>query len=66
LKLANLIIRLTGSKSRLAFKGLPKDDPKVRRPDIARARKRLGWLPKINLEEGLSMTIDYFKTTPKT
>lgn len=60
LKLADTIIKLTGSKSKLVYKPLPVDDPKVRRPNIAKARKILNWQPKIRLEEGLSKTIDYF------
>lgn len=61
IELAEAIIRLTGSKSRIVFKPLPTDDPKVRRPDIAKARKFLNWKPKIDLETGLKKTIDYFK-----
>lgn len=60
LKLAKVIIKLTGSKSRIVFKPLPTDDPKVRRPNIAKAKKILKWHPKINLEEGLTKTINYF------
>ena len=60
LALAGTIIKLTGSKSKIVYKPLPVDDPKVRRPNIAKARKILNWQPKIRLEEGLSKTIDYF------
>jgi len=60
-EMARLIVRMTGSKSRLVFKPLPTDDPKVRRPDITRARTLLGWEPKVPLEEGLTSTIDYFR-----
>ncbi len=60
--IARLIIRMTGSRSPLTFEPLPKDDPKVRRPDITRARTLLGWEPKVSLEEGLGKTIEYFKT----
>jgi dTDP-glucose 4,6-dehydratase len=60
-EMAQLIIKMTGSKSRIVFKPLPTDDPKVRRPDITRARTLLGWEPKVGLEEGLTSTIDYFK-----
>ena len=60
LKLAKVIIGLTGSKSRIVYRPLPVDDPKVRRPDIARARNTLDWTPKVRLEEGLSKTIGYF------
>jgi dTDP-glucose 4,6-dehydratase len=59
--MAKLIIRMTGSKSRLIFQPLPTDDPKVRRPDITRARTVLGWEPKVSLEEGLTSTIEYFR-----
>ncbi len=61
LKIAQAIKKLTGSKSKIAFKPLPVDDPKVRRPDIAIARKKLHWAPKVELEEGLIKTIEYFK-----
>jgi dTDP-glucose 4,6-dehydratase len=60
LKLAKVIIKLTGSKSRIVYMPLPVDDPKVRRPDITKAKKILKWGPKVRLEEGLSKTIDYF------
>ena len=59
--MAELIIKMTGSKSRIVFKPLPTDDPKVRRPDITRAKTVLGWEPKVGLEEGLTSTIDYFR-----
>lgn len=61
LELAETIKRLTGSKSKIVFKPLPEDDPKVRRPDITRAKKLLKWSPKVNLEEGLKKTLVYFK-----
>jgi dTDP-glucose 4,6-dehydratase len=60
-EIARAIIRLTGSKSRLVYRPLPEDDPKVRQPDITRARTLLGWEPKIGLEEGLTKTLDYFR-----
>ena len=60
-ELAETIIRITGSKSKIVYKPLPQDDPSRRRPDIALARKTLGWSPKISLEEGLRLTIDYFR-----
>ena len=60
LELADLIIRLTGSKSRIVFKPLPADDPVKRRPDISRAQQTLHWQPQIGLEEGLKKTIAYF------
>jgi dTDP-glucose 4,6-dehydratase len=59
--MARLIIKMTGSSSNVVFKPLPTDDPKVRRPDITRARTILGWEPKVPLEEGLTSTIAYFK-----
>ena len=61
LDLAKKIIRMTGSSSRIVNKALPVDDPKVRRPDISKAKKYLSWTPKITLEEGLEHTIEYFK-----
>jgi len=60
--LAETIIRLTGSKSRLEFKQLPQDDPVRRRPDITLAEKKLSWKPEVPIEEGLVKTIDFFKT----
>jgi len=61
LELANRIVALTGSSSPIEFRPLPTDDPKVRRPDITRARTVLGWEPRVSLEEGLERTIAYFK-----
>ncbi len=61
LGLARLIINLTASKSRIKFLPLPQDDPKVRRPDITKAKKLLSWEPKIPLTQGLLSTIEYFK-----
>lgn len=63
LELAELVLKLTGSKSRLVFKELPSDDPKQRKPDISLAREKLGWEPKVALEDGLKETISYFKHT---
>ena len=60
--IARMIIKLTGSKSRLVYRPLPEDDPKVRQPDITRARTLLGWEPKVGLEEGLTRTLEYFRT----
>jgi len=60
-EIAQTIIRMIGSKSRLIYKELPTDDPKQRRPDITRARTILGWEPKVQLQEGLSKTIEYFR-----
>jgi UDP-glucuronate decarboxylase len=61
IELANLVIELTGSKSKLIHLALPEDDPKQRRPDIARARDELGWEPHVPLREGLTRTIAYFE-----
>jgi len=60
-ELAELVIELTGTKSKIIFKDLPEDDPLQRRPDISLAKKELDWEPKIQLKEGLKKTIDYFK-----
>ncbi|EKV26873.1 dTDP-glucose 4,6-dehydratase [Caenispirillum salinarum AK4] len=62
LELAQAVIRLTGSTSRIVNKPLPADDPKQRRPDITRAWDALGWEPTVTLEEGLAKTVDYFRT----
>ncbi|WP_404382087.1 UDP-glucuronic acid decarboxylase family protein [Caenispirillum salinarum] len=62
LELAQAVIRLTGSTSRIVNKPLPADDPKQRRPDITRAWDALGWEPAVALEEGLAKTVDYFRT----
>jgi dTDP-glucose 4,6-dehydratase len=61
-QIAREILRLTGSSSKLVYRPLPEDDPKVRQPDITRARTLLKWEPKVGLEEGLTKTLDYFKT----
>jgi dTDP-glucose 4,6-dehydratase len=61
LQFAERIRKLTGSKSEIAFRPLPVDDPKQRQPDITRARRLLGWEPAVGLEEGLLHTIDYFR-----
>jgi dTDP-glucose 4,6-dehydratase len=60
-QMAHLIIKMTGSSSTVVFKPLPTDDPKVRQPDITRARTLLGWEPKVPLEQGLTSTIEYFR-----
>ena len=62
LELAELVIALTGSQSGIIFKPLPQDDPLQRQPDIALARERLDWEPRIGLEHGLKMTIEYFRS----
>ena len=61
LELAERIISLTGSKSRLCYKPLPQDDPRQRQPDISFAKSALKWQPKVSLEDGLKATIDYFR-----
>ncbi len=63
--LAETVLRLTGSNSELIFKPLPTDDPLRRQPDIELARERLGWAPKTDLETGLAVVIDYFRTLLK-
>ena len=60
-ELAEKVIKLTKSSSRIVYKQLPMDDPKQRQPDIGLAAERLGWRPAVQLEEGLRKTIDYFK-----
>jgi UDP-glucuronate decarboxylase len=60
-ELAHKVIELTGSKSQILQMPLPQDDPKQRKPDITLAKERLNWEPKINLEQGLIKTIDYFR-----
>ena len=60
-ELAELIIKLTNSKSKIIYKDLPQDDPRQRRPDIGLAKEKLGWEPKVKLEEGLKKTVKYFK-----
>ncbi len=61
LQFAKKILELTGSKSEIAYRPLPQDDPQVRQPDITRARTLLNWEPKVDLDEGLIKTIDYFR-----
>jgi dTDP-glucose 4,6-dehydratase len=61
-EIAKMIIKMTGATSKIVYLPLPTDDPKVRQPDITRARTLLHWEPKVSLEEGLVKTIDYFKT----
>ncbi|MCH8980921.1 SDR family oxidoreductase [candidate division KSB1 bacterium] len=61
-ELAETIIKITGSKSEIIFNPLPIDDPKVRQPDIEKAKTILGWEPQVSLDEGLSRTIEWFKT----
>jgi dTDP-glucose 4,6-dehydratase len=61
LEFAEKVIQLTGTNSRIVFKDLPQDDPKQRQPDISKARRLLGWEPRIGLEEGLRRTLEYFR-----
>jgi len=61
LKIAEKILKITGSKSKIEFKDLPQDDPKVRKPSLERASKILGWEPEVSLEEGLEATINWFR-----
>ena len=61
LECAQLVLKITGSRSRIRHEPLPQDDPKQRRPDITKARELLGWEPKIDLETGLRLSLDYFK-----
>jgi len=63
LELAELVLKLTGSSSKLIFEPLPSDDPKQRQPDISKAKQALGWEPKVKLEDGLKETIAYFRST---
>jgi dTDP-glucose 4,6-dehydratase len=62
LQFAERIKRLTGTRAPIEFRPLPEDDPKIRRPDITKARKLLGWEPRVPLDEGLQRTIDYFRS----
>ena len=57
-----MVKRMTKSKGGLVFKPLPEDDPAKRKPDISKARERLGWKPKVGLEEGLDKTIEWFRS----
>jgi dTDP-glucose 4,6-dehydratase len=61
LECAQHVLKVTGSKSKIAYEPLPQDDPKQRQPDITKARQLLGWEPKIQLEEGLRLSLDYFR-----
>jgi dTDP-glucose 4,6-dehydratase len=59
--LVRLLLDLTGSRSTVEYRPLPVNDPKIRQPDITKARTQLGWEPRVGLEEGLKITIDWFK-----
>jgi UDP-glucuronate decarboxylase len=62
LELAEKVLQLVGGRSQLVFQPLPSDDPRQRQPDITLAREKLGWEPKVALEDGLKETIAYFRT----
>jgi dTDP-glucose 4,6-dehydratase len=62
LKCAKAVLRVTGSKSEIVYCPLPQDDPIQRQPDISKARRLLGWEPKVDLETGLKLSLDYFKS----
>ena len=62
-ELAEKVVKLTGSSGKIVYKDIPPDDPKQRKPDITLAREKLGWQPRVHLEEGLQKTIEYFKKT---
>ena len=66
LELAELVLRLTSSQSKIIFKPLPEDDPRQRQPNISLAKNKLGWEPKIKLEDGLKETIKYFREVLKS
>jgi UDP-glucuronate decarboxylase len=59
--LAEMILKATGSKSKIVYHPLPTDDPKQRKPDISLARKELAWAPKVDIETGLARTVEYFR-----
>jgi UDP-glucuronate decarboxylase len=62
LDLAEKVLQKTGSSSKLRFEPLPQDDPKQRQPDISKAKRELNWEPKVSLDEGLELSIDYFRS----
>ncbi|MFN0243004.1 MAG: UDP-glucuronic acid decarboxylase family protein [Planctomycetota bacterium] len=66
LEFARAVLRVTGSTSKIVHKELPEDDPKVRQPDISKARRLLSWEPKVTLEEGLARTLPYFRSRVQT
>ena len=65
LELAKHVLRATGSKSEIVFRPLPTDDPKVRQPDIGKAKRLLGWEPVVELEEGLQRTVEWCRTVER-
>jgi dTDP-glucose 4,6-dehydratase len=62
LECAKAVLRVTGSSSRIVYRPLPQDDPTQRQPDISKARRLLGWVPKVDLETGLRLSLDYFRS----
>jgi dTDP-glucose 4,6-dehydratase len=62
LQCAQMVVEVTGSRSRVRFEPLPRDDPRQRRPDISKARHLLGWEPRIDLRTGLEMSLEYFRS----
>jgi len=66
LEFAQIILKMTQSDSKILYKPLPVDDPKIRQPDISKAQKELGWAPKVPLEEGLKKTVEYFRQNPSS
>jgi len=66
LEFARTIQTITGTRSQIVYRPLPVDDPKVRQPDITKARTRLGWEPRVLLEEGLVRTVEYFRSLPSS
>ena len=65
-RFADEIIRIAGARSTIEYKPLPMDDPKVRQPDITRAKEVLNWEPQVSFEEGIKKTIEYFRQSLKT
>ena len=63
LECAETVLRVTGSKSRISYRPLPQDDPMQRKPDISKAQRLFGWTPEVDLETGLSLSLDYFRST---
>jgi dTDP-glucose 4,6-dehydratase len=66
LEFARHIVRMTGAASEIVFEPLPQDDPQQRQPDISKARAQLGWEPKVDLDEGLAATVEYFRALQKS
>jgi nucleoside-diphosphate-sugar epimerase len=61
-QLAEIVVELTGTGSEIVYTPLPQDDPKVRKPDITRARRLLGWEPKVDVRDGVARTVEFFRT----